>query len=105
MMPSPRTESPTSTGLNQPSALTAGEFGHLIGGTTITRSDLAFTHSIFVQCFLPMRALPEPNNQYWEVSHGGANRGRTPGRPADAGPLGGPGSACGRQGAAVVRLH
>ena len=55
----------------------------LLGGLVVTRKDLAFTHSLFVQCFLPLRALPKPNNQHWEVSHGRASIAIEAGRLAD----------------------
>jgi hypothetical protein len=59
------------------------EFDHLVGSIFVTRKDLAFTHSIFVQCFLPLRALPKPNNQHWEVTHGRASIAIEAGRLAD----------------------
>ena len=45
----------------------------LFAGPVVSRGDLSFTHSIFVQCFLPLRPLVPPNHQRWEVSHGSAS--------------------------------
>ena len=68
-----RKDGPISVDRKEVFELLPGEFEHFIGGPEITRQDLAFTHSIFVQCFLPMRALRAPNNQHWEVTHGSAS--------------------------------
>ena len=78
-----RKDTPTSNGFKHVSELLPGKFEHLIGDPVVTRDDLAFTHSIFVQCFLPMRALPKPNNQRWEVTHGSASMAIDAGRLAD----------------------
>src|SRR5262249_7165724 len=54
-----------------------------VASRMISRKDLSFTHSIFVQCFLPMRALPPEANQRWEVNHGSASLSIEAGRLAD----------------------
>jgi hypothetical protein len=54
----------------------------------VSRDDLSFTHSIFVQCFLPLRPLTAPNNQRWEVTHGSASLSIEAGRLADPHGLG-----------------
>jgi hypothetical protein len=78
-------ESPnqSATGLRPARELLPDEFDQFIGSVVVTRKDLAFTHSIFVQCFLPLRALPKPNNQHWEVRHGRACIAIEAGRLAD----------------------
>ena len=73
----------TSNGLKHVRELLPDEFDHLIGSAVVTRKDLAFTHSLFVQCFLPMRALPKSDNQHWEVTHGRASIAIEAGRLAD----------------------
>jgi hypothetical protein len=73
----------TSNGLKHVRELLPDEFDHLIGSSVVTRKDLAFTHSLFVQCFLPMRALPKSDNQHWEVTHGRASIAIEAGRLAD----------------------
>src|SRR5579864_653494 len=59
------------------------EFDHLLGDVTVSRNDLAFTHSLFVQCFLPIRSLPASANQHWHVTHGSASIAIEAGRLAD----------------------
>jgi len=73
----------TSTGLSPAGDLLPEEFDHLMGDQVVTRKDLAFTHSMFVQCFLPIRALPAHNNQHWHVTHGSASIAIEAGRLAD----------------------
>jgi hypothetical protein len=73
----------TFVGLRRAGELLPDEFNNLVAGTVVTRQDLAFTHSIFVQCFLPMRALPKEDNQHWEVTHGSASIAIEAGRLAD----------------------
>jgi hypothetical protein len=78
---------------NQPNALervtearpgvSPGTGDAFFAGRMISRKDLSFTHSIFVQCFLPMRALPPQANQRWEVNHGSASLSIEAGRLAD----------------------
>jgi hypothetical protein len=68
-----RKEASTANLLRHASELLPREFDHFTGGTVVARQDLAFTHSIFVQCFLPMRSLPTPNNHHWEITHGSAS--------------------------------
>ena len=41
----------------------------IIDNEVIGRNDIAFTHSVFVQCFLPLRSLKQGNYR-WEVAHG-----------------------------------
>src|SRR5215469_3465619 len=55
----------------------------LFAGPAVSRDDLSFTHSIFVQCFLPLRPLAAPNDQHWEVNHGSASLSIEAGRLAD----------------------
>jgi len=64
------------------------DHGPFFAGPIVSRDDLSFTHSIFVQCFLPLRPLTAPNNQRWEVTHGSASLSIEPGRLADPGSLG-----------------
>ena len=52
-------------------------------GRPVSREDLSFTHSIFVQCFLPLRPLAVQDNQHWEVRHGRASLSIEAGRLAD----------------------
>src|SRR5215467_3799654 len=68
---------------NRRSTLLKDELEHPIRDLVVTREELAFTHSIFVQCFLPMRALPESDNQHWEVRHGNASIAIEAGRLTD----------------------
>ena len=55
----------------------------LFAGPAVRQDDLSFTHSIFVQCFLPLRPLARPNHQRWEVSHGSASLSIEAGRLAN----------------------
>lgn len=79
----PPNQAATSSGLTPAVDLLPEEFDHLIGGPVVTRKDLAFTHSMFVQCFLPVRTLPPHNNQHWHVTHGSASIAIEAGRLAD----------------------
>ena len=58
---------------------------NFFGEPAVGRDNLSFTHSIFVQCFLPLRPLTAPNNQRWEVNHGSACLSIEAGRLADPG--------------------
>ena len=45
------------------------EIVEIIENEVIGRNDIAFTHSVFAQCFLPQRSLKKGNYR-WQISHG-----------------------------------
>ncbi len=51
---------------------TKKEIQDIINYVVINRDDVAFTHSAFVQCFLPLRALPKEQMEY-QIDHGNAS--------------------------------
>jgi len=48
------------------------EIQEIINSVVINRDDIAFTHSTFLQCFLPLRPLLKGKNLY-QVNHGNAS--------------------------------
>ena len=47
------------------------EILEIIDSEVIGRNDIAFNHSVFAQCFLPIRSLRK-GKDYWKVIHGNA---------------------------------
>lgn len=58
------------------------EIQDIINSVIISRDDIAFTHSVFVQCFLPIRSL-EKGRDFYEVSHGDVSLAIEAGRLID----------------------
>jgi hypothetical protein len=72
-VPQPNQQTQRSKAVKRTGELPQAESDRLGPDLVVAHDDLAFTHSIFVQCFLPMRDLPKANNQHWEVTHGNAS--------------------------------
>lgn len=51
---------------------TKAEILEIISNEVLGRDDIAFTHSLFTQCFLPIRSLPKHQTSY-EARHGHAH--------------------------------
>lgn len=58
------------------------EIQEIINSVVISRDDIAFTHSVFVQCFLPIRSLRKESD-FYEVSHGNISLAIEAGRLID----------------------